>query len=50
MKLPIIDITSLPDLHHLTGIFGSLGQGPVHDNSIIILATYVFEVSPGGLI
>lgn len=48
MKLPIIDIASLPDLEKLTGIFGSLQEGPVHDDSIIILATFVFEASPPG--
>ncbi|MXO59389.1 hypothetical protein GRI89_07525 [Altererythrobacter salegens] len=46
MKLPIIDINSLPDLTHVTGVFGSLEQGPTHDDSIIILATFVFETSP----
>lgn len=52
MKLPVIDITSLPDLDKLTGIFGSLQDAPVHDDSIIILATFVFESSgsAGGLI
>lgn len=50
MKLPLIDISLLPDLTTLTGVFGSLSTrqpGPGHDDSIIILATYVFE-STGG--
>lgn len=45
MKLPTIDITSLPDLDTLTGVFGSLRDRPVHDDSIIILATFVYETS-----
>lgn len=51
MKLPTIDLSKLPDLDKLTGIFGSLqgdGTGPAHDDSIIALGTYVFEVSPPG--
>jgi hypothetical protein len=51
MKLPIIDIASLPDLETLSVIFGSLRDRPVHDDSIIILATFVYETSGriGGL-
>lgn len=52
MKLPTIDITGLPDLDKLTGVFGSIGnEGPAHDDSIVILGVYVYEVTPltGGL-
>ena len=52
MKLPAIDLTRLPDLDKLTGVFGSIQtEGPAHDDSIVILGTYVFEVTPltGGL-
>ena len=52
MKLPAIDISKLPDLETLTGVFGSLqNDGPAHDDSIIILGVYVYEVTPltGGL-
>jgi hypothetical protein len=51
MNLPTIDLGKLPDLDKLTGIFGSLpgvGGQAGHDDSTIILGTYVFEVSPGG--
>lgn len=52
MKLPTLDITKLPDLDTLTGVFGSLqADRPAHDDSIVILGVYVYEVSPltGGL-
>ena len=45
MKLPPIDLSKLPDLDKLTGIFGSLqDEGPAHDDSIVALGTYVFEI------
>lgn len=52
MKLPTIELGKLPDLETLTGVFGSVTQGLQHDDSIVILGTYVFEVSPltGGLV
>lgn len=54
MKLPTIALARLPDLDNPVGLFGSVqatGTIPVHDDSIIILATFVFEVAPpGGLI
>jgi hypothetical protein len=47
MKRPTIDITRLPDLDTLTGVFGSLqNEGPAHDDSIVILGVYVYEVTP----
>ncbi len=49
MKLPMIDLSTLPELtHKLTGLFGSLGETPGHDDTIVILATYAFEVTPPG--
>lgn len=53
MKLPKIDLASLPDLHTLTGLFGSMRTPePGHDDTVVILATIVFETQPpgGGLI
>jgi len=54
MNLPRIDLSALPDLSTLTGMFGSLanGQGPGHDDSIVILATFLYDAQPpgGGLI
>lgn len=47
MKLPTIDPSTLPDLtDKLTGLFGSLGETAGHDDTIVILATYAFEVTP----
>ena len=46
MKWPKIDLSALPDLDTLTGLFGSLGETTGHDDTIVILATYAFEVTP----
>ena len=48
MKLPKIDLSALPDLDTLTGFFGSFAGSPGHDDSIVILATFVYEVAPPG--
>jgi hypothetical protein len=47
MKLPKLDLSLLPDLDTLTGLFGTLAQqvSPGHDDSIVILATYVYDVA-----
>lgn len=53
MKLPLIDLSLLPDLATLTGMFGSMvarEPGPGHDDSIVVLATYVFEMTGGNVI
>lgn len=53
MTLPLIDLSLLPDLNMLTGIFGSMVNRelkPGHDDSIVILATYVFETTGGNII
>jgi hypothetical protein len=45
MNLPHIDLSILPDFHDtLVGFFGSI-VGPGSDDSIVILATYVYETS-----
>jgi hypothetical protein len=41
MNLPKIDLSSLPDLEMLTGLFGSVRRG--HDDTIVIMATFIFE-------
>ena len=44
MKLPKIDLSALPDLDTLTGLFGSLtADMPGHDDTVVILATFVYE-------
>lgn len=49
MKLPKIDLASLPDLNSLVGMFGSdRTSGPGHDDTIVVLATIVYETSPPG--
>jgi len=51
MKLPKIDLTTLPDLDTLTGLFGSM-RTPGHDDTIVVLATIVYDAQPpgGGLV
>ena len=49
MNLPKIDISALPDLETLTGLFGTLTdaarvQGS--DDTIVILMTFLFELNP----
>jgi len=51
MNLPKIDLSSLPDLQTLTGLFGSGSAQAGHDDRIIILMTYLYEIMPpAGLI
>ncbi len=54
MILPKLTLSALPDLSTLTGMFGSLAQGrtPRHDDSIVILATFIYDAQPpgGGLV
>lgn len=46
MQLPKIDLAMLPDLTTLTGMFGTLRQnGPGHDDSIVILATFIYSAT-----
>ena len=48
MPLPKLDLSALPDLTTLTGLFGSLAEGraPGHDDSIVILATFLYDAHP----
>ncbi|WP_156167429.1 hypothetical protein [Aurantiacibacter marinus] len=47
MKFPSIDLASLPDLNTLTGMFGSgQAQTPGHDDTIIVLATMLYDAMP----
>ncbi|WP_169053545.1 hypothetical protein [Alteraurantiacibacter aquimixticola] len=49
MKLPKIDLASLPDLNTLTGMFGSMRTpNPGHDDTIVVIATIVYETQPPG--
>jgi len=47
MNLPNIDITTLPDLNVLTGVFGSLSspaQGLQSDDTILMIMTFVYDI------
>ena len=45
MELPTIDLSTLPDLDTLTGVYGcNASRGP--DDSMIILMAYLFEIIP----
>jgi hypothetical protein len=52
MNLPKIDISALPDLDTITGIFGSLAHGAQvqgSDDSLIIMMVFIYESIPQGL-
>ena len=47
MQLPKIDLSMLPDLSTLTGMFGSgRTPSPGHDDTIVVLATFLYEAQP----
>jgi hypothetical protein len=48
MTLPKLDLAALPDLSTLTAMFGTLAHGrpAAHDDSIVILATFLYEAHP----
>lgn len=52
MNLPKIDISALPDLGTITGVFGSLAHGAhvqaSSDDTIIVIMVFVYEVIGGG--
>jgi hypothetical protein len=54
MKLPSIDLSSLPDLDTVTGLFGSLldTSGQVYsDDTIVVMMVFLCEiVPPSGLL
>ncbi|MBV1916621.1 MAG: hypothetical protein KUG65_00945 [Sphingomonadaceae bacterium] len=49
MNLPKIDISALPDLDTLTGLFGTLTDAArvqTSDDTIVILITFLYELNP----
>jgi hypothetical protein len=51
MNLPKLDLSSLPDLDTLTGVFGSLvdfARVQSSDDSIVVLMTFLYELSNTG--
>lgn len=47
MNLPHIDLSSIPGLDTVVGIFGSITNisTPGHDDSVVIVATFVYDTS-----
>lgn len=51
MNLPTLDVSALPDLSSLTGVFGSLSDGAqavYSDDTILIIMVFIWEILPGG--
>lgn len=49
MNLPKIDLSALPDLDMLTGVFGSLahlGRIAESDDTLFVLMTFLYELHP----
>ncbi|MCZ8320003.1 MAG: hypothetical protein ACK442_01390 [Novosphingobium sp.] len=47
MNLPKLDVSALPDLDTLTGVFGSLAnpaQALQSDDSVIVIMTFIYEI------
>ncbi len=48
MNLPKIDLSTLPDLDRLTGVFGSLSENAglaASNDSIVVLMAFIYEVT-----
>ena len=46
MNLPKIDITSLPGIDQVNGLFGSLvASGGTMDDTVIVIMVYVYDVT-----
>lgn len=51
MNLPKLDLSNLPDLDSLTGVFGSLvdsARVQSSNDSIVILMTFLYELTRNG--
>lgn len=51
MNFPKLDISALPDLDTLTGLFGTLSDAArvqSSDDTIVILMTFLYELNPTG--
>ncbi|MFA7586024.1 MAG: hypothetical protein WCY11_07475 [Novosphingobium sp.] len=49
MNLPKIDVSSLPDLDTLTGVFGSLvdaAKVQSSNDTIIVMMTFLYDIYP----
>ena len=50
MNLPKIDISALPDLDTLTGVFGSVMhplQAAASDDTLLVLMVFVYDLTNG---
>ena len=47
MNLPKIDISNLPDLDVLTGVFGSLAHPAQSNDTFIMMMAFVYDVIKG---
>ena len=51
MNLPKIDISSLPGIDQVNGLFGSLvASGGTMDDTIIVIMVYVYDTTGGNLV
>ena len=49
MKLPKFDLSALPDLDQITGVFGSLAHSlrvAESDDTLIMLMTFLYDLVP----
>ncbi len=47
MNLPKIELSALPDLDHLTGVFGSIShamQAVASDDNAAIIMVYIYDI------
>lgn len=52
MNLPHIQLSALPDLDAVTGIFGSIGQHAAgSDDSVVVIMVFLYDIlNPGQLL
>jgi hypothetical protein len=48
MNLPKIDVSALPDLDTMTGMFGSLTQSINTDDVVVVIMVLVWDIINGG--
>lgn len=51
MNLPKIELSTLPDLETLTGLFGSVADAArmtASDDTIVVLMAFLYQVRPTG--
>lgn len=48
MDLPKIDVSVLPDLDTMTGMFGSLTHSVNYDDTVVVIMVLVWDIINGG--